>query len=88
MSSGELPLREDFDRMFALGGGTFPVGNCQRHGTRSFTADELWAEIEYACSDKGQTECFDGCDHEMGCSADCPVGFASSVLTVLGFEWV
>lgn len=74
MNYGDLPDEEEFSAAFAKAcpGGKFQFGNDKRVGNASLTKEGLWNELLEASQEPGD---------EAG-------QWCSSVLSVLGFEWV
>ena len=78
MSYGVLPTKEEFDAAFdeECPSGQFRFGNDPIVGNSTLTCDELWEELQY------EHEVWETAGNEE--SGD----WCSSVLTVLGFEWI
>lgn len=98
MSYGQLPDRDLFDRAFdaRCPDGTFSFGNDPYVGNDSLNASELWDQLEtqHATWEEGEhgPECpGDGeCTNNGGqdCPSEAAGDWCSSVLGLLGFEWI
>jgi hypothetical protein len=97
MTYAVMPTREDFDRAFdavCADTGKFEFGNDPFVGFDALNASELWRELntqlatweagEHAsdCPGAGECEGSDDCPSEQAGS------WCSSVLGILGFEWI
>lgn len=96
MTYAVMPTREDFDRAFdaVCPDGWFKFGNDPFVGFDSLNASELWRELETQLATWETGEHRDGCPGAGECdgSDDCPSeqagSWCSSVLGILGFEWI
>lgn len=77
MTYGKLPSQSEFEKAFdeEVDGDTFDFRNDPRVGTDKLTSRELWKELKDAVSE------YEDGDDEAG-------DWASSVMEVLGFEWI
>ena len=90
MTYGVMPDRDAFDAAFdaRCPDGTFSFGNDPYVGNAALNATELWGELEaqLATHDAG------GCPNGSACNGECPPeqagSWCSSVLGILGFEWI
>lgn len=97
MSYGVMPYLADFNRAFGAvcsDTGKFEFGNDPFIGNDALNASELWRELET------QLETWEAGEHRDGCPGDgecdgsdrCPSeqagSWCSSVLGILGFEWI
>jgi hypothetical protein len=97
-SYGVMPDRDRFGRAFdaRCPDGTFDVGNDPFYGNETFTESELWDALQeqLAAWERGEhgPECpGDGeCTNNGGqdCPSEAAGDWCSSVLGVLGFEWI
>jgi hypothetical protein len=96
MSYGNLPKRRDFYVAFEayIPDGRFKFGNDPFVGNAELTADELFAQLTAQLCTFDEGEHRDECAGDGSCdgSDDCPSAEAgswcSSVLGILGFEWI
>lgn len=95
MSYGVLPYLADFNAAFDAycPDGTFAFGNDPRVGTDDLDRAQLMNELRSAHEDWERGEHADGCPGDGSCRGDgCPSedagSWCSSVLGILGFEWV
>lgn len=94
-SYGVMPDRDLFGRAFEARcpEGTFAFGNDPYVGNDNLTESQLWAELQaqHATWEKGEhaAECpGDGSCKGDGCPSEDAGSWCSSVLGVLGFEWI
>ena len=82
LTYGVLPSREAFDDAFdqQFPEGRFSITNCVRIGSVNLTADQTWKELEKAVDEWE--------DPANDSEEELTAGWASAVLSVLGFEWV
>lgn len=96
MTGGIMPTREDFDRAFdavCSDTGKFEFGNDPFIGNDALNASELWRELntQLATHNEGEhdPECpGDGSCPGEGCPSEDAGSWCSSVLGILGFEWI
>lgn len=96
MTYGQLPSREAFDAAFdrECPGGAYRITNCKRVGNATFTASELWSELNDAVNESNAETCegewaddsrsYDEIQADEEAAGD----WASCVLGTLGFEWI
>lgn len=92
---GTLPSSEAFCAAFdaRCPDGTFAFGNDPYVGTQALDLDDLWAELEAQHATWEQGEHAPGCPGCGSCGGEgCPCedagSWCSSVLGILGFEWI
>ena len=93
MTFGVMPDRELFDRAFdaRCPDGTFSFGNDPYVGNAELSASELWAELEAQHATWEEGEHNDPCTCNAsgeGCPSEDAGSWCSSVLGILGFEWI
>lgn len=95
MTYGVLPAREAFEAAFdaRCPDGTFRFGNDPYVGTDTLDSRQLWRELEaqHATLEEGEhaPECpGDGSCGGEGCPCEDAGSWCSSVLGILGFEWL
>lgn len=97
MTYAVMPTREDFDRAFdavCSDTGKFEFGNDPYVGNDALSASQLWRELETQLETWNQgehdPECpGDGeCNGNLGCPSEDAGSWCSSVLCILGFEWI
>ena len=94
-SYGVMPSREAFEAAFdaRCPDGAFEFGNDPYVGFASLNSTELWAELEAQHATWEQGEHASDCPGDGSCNGDgCPCedagSWCSSVLGILGFEWI
>lgn len=95
MTYGVMPDRDLFDRAFdaRCPDGTFSFGNDPHVGNDSLNASQLWRELQAQLATHDAGEHKPGCPGDGSCRGDgCPCedagSWCSSVLGILGFEWI
>lgn len=95
MTYGVMPDRDLFTRAFEARcpEGTFSFGNDPYVGTDELTCQQLWDELTSQHMTWEAGEHADGCPGDGSCGGDgCPCedagSWCSSVLGILGFEWI
>jgi len=95
MSYGQMPDRELFDRAFdaRCPDGTFSFGNDPYVGNDSLNASQLWEQLEAQLETHNEGQHGSHCAGDGSCRGDgCPCenagSWCSSVLGILGFEWI
>lgn len=96
MSYGVMPYLADFNRAFEAycPDGTFSFGNDPFIGNDALNAAELWRELNTQLATFEAGEHSDECPGDGECNGgdECPSAQAgswlSSVLGILGFEWL
>ena len=90
MSYGQLPDREAFEAAFdaRCPDGTFSFGNDPFVGNDALTSAQLWRELETQLVTSETGECPDGPACNGDCEAEEAGSWCSSVLGILGFEWI
>ena len=95
MTYGVMPDRDAFEAAFdaRCPDGTFSFGNDPYVGNDALNASQLWRELEAQLATHDEGEHKPGCAGDGSCNGDgCPCedagSWCSSVLGILGFEWI
>lgn len=95
MDYGTMPDRADFDAAFDAycPDGTFSFVRCPYVGTDDLRPSQLWCELETQLATFNEGEHDPSCPGDGSCRGEgCPCedagSWCSSVLGILGFEWI